>query len=116
MALSEHEQKAFEQLEQAFYRDEPLRRDEPLFAHRVERSRNALRNDRLRVLLPVAGFAMATVLLFAFCLTTFVVLGVAGMLLMFVSVDALCPKSGGRIHALAQDVARSRSIDGPHNA
>jgi hypothetical protein len=84
---SEHEQQALEAREQALYEQDPA------FAHRV-RSENILRHRPGRLTLSVFGFMVGLALMLAFCLTTAVVVGVAGFLIMFVSLDTFWTSPG----------------------
>ncbi len=77
--LSEHEQRALEALERA------LHKEDPDFAHRV-RSVNVLLIARRRRALAFGGFLLGLGLMLGFCFTTVVALGVAGFLVMFVSL------------------------------
>jgi DUF3040 family protein len=82
VALSEHEQQAIEQLEQALYRQDPA------FVRRVHLE-NAFMYGRRRLALSVVGLAAGLSLMLAFCVTTSVVVGVAGFLIVFGSLDVL---------------------------
>ncbi|MGO9344034.1 MAG: DUF3040 domain-containing protein [Acidimicrobiales bacterium] len=101
MPLSEQEQRAFEELEKAFYRDDPL------FSERVP-SEIPVLSAQCRVWPSVVCFAMGLGVLLAFFLTTAAVLGIGGLLLTFVSVDALCTDSRRKIGAKASDLGRLR--------
>ena len=79
MPLSEHEQRAFEALEEA------LHKQDPVFADRL-RSKNASSGQDRRTL-SVFGFVVGLALTLTFCWTTAVGVGVAGFLIMLVSLD-----------------------------
>jgi len=66
--------------------EQALSQDDPVFVHRV-RSGNASLDGRRRRTLSVFGVAVGLALMFSFCLTTAVAAGVAGFLIMLVSLD-----------------------------
>ena len=80
VALSEHEQRAIERLEEVF-------RQEAQGLVRKRRSLNSTLLIRRRLVSAVLGVVMGLVLLLAFCLTTSVAMGVVGFLIMFASLD-----------------------------
>ncbi len=92
-------------MEQALYEQDPT------FAHRV-RSENTLRHRPGRLTLSVFGFMVGLALMLAFCLTTAVVVGVAGFLIMFVSLDILWT-SAGRMDKVRLDPTRWGRRKGP---
>lgn len=106
MALSEREQQAFEQLEQALYQQDPI------FAHRV-RLEHAWFDARHRLELSIVGLVMGLGLMLTFCLTTSVVLGIAGFLVMAVSLDTSWTKIRRMIEAGADEIACPRPTKGP---
>jgi Protein of unknown function (DUF3040) len=98
MPLSEHEQQALEAMEQALYEQDPA------FAHRV-RSENTSRHRPGRLTLSVFSFMVGLALMLAFCFTTAVVVGVAGFLIMFVSLGTFWT-SPGRMGKVRLDLTR----------
>jgi len=108
MPLSEHEQRALEAMEQAVYEQDPV------FAHRV-RSKSALLYGRRRFSLSVFGFVVGLALMLAFCLTTAVVVGVAGFLILLVSLDNFWTNARRIREARLHDLARSGWADGLAN-
>lgn len=105
VSLSEHEQRALDRLEQALYQQDPD------FAHRV-RSETVLLYARRRLTLSVLGFVVGLGLLLAFCLTTSVVVGVTGFLIMFVCLDTLWTNKRRMGEARLDDAARSALTKG----
>jgi hypothetical protein len=108
MPLSEHEQRALEAMEQAVYEQDPV------FAHRV-RSKSALLYGRRRPSLSVLGFVVGLALMLAFCLTTSVAVGVAGFLIMLVSLDTFWTNACRIREVRLDDLARSDRTDGLAN-
>jgi len=94
--LSEREQRVFEALEESFYTRDSAR------SHRVYSKHDARRRLRLSVFALVVGLA----LLFAFCWTTTVALGVVGFLLMFASLDTIWVETDYLQHARLGGPAR----------
>ncbi len=82
MPLSEYEQQVLAELERA------LDQQDPAFARRV-RSEGSSMHPRLHFALSLFGVVAALALLLGFCLTTAVVLGLAGYLIMVASLRAL---------------------------
>jgi len=108
MPLSEHEQRALEAMEQAVYEQDPV------FAHRV-RSKSASLYGRRHLSLSVFGFVVGLALMLAFCLTTAVVAGVAGFLILLVSLDTFWTNPCRIREARLDDLARSGRTDGLAN-
>jgi len=106
--LSEHEQRAFEVLEQALYEQDPV------FAHRL-RPESALLYGRHRLTLVVFGFVVGLALMLAFCLTTAVVVGVAGFLILLISLDTFWINARRMGEARLDNLARSGRAEGPAN-
>ncbi len=100
MALSEREQQAFEQLEQA------LHHEDPMFFQRV-RVKQIFLHARDRLQLSIVGLVTGLGLMVAFCFTTWVVVGVIGFLVMIISLDNLWAKARQGIGTGADDIARS---------
>ncbi len=100
--LSEHEQRALEALEQA------LHKDDPDFAHRV-RSENVLLDARRRRALAVFGILVGLALTLGFCFTAVVAMGVAGFLVMFVSLYVFWLNASRILVAKADDPPRSEA-------
>ena len=82
MPLSEHEQRVLDELEQT------LHREDPDFVERVQSGLASLHN-RFRLALSIFGSVVGLILLFAFCVTTEVIVGVAAFVVMFVSLHAV---------------------------
>ncbi len=101
MPLSEHEQRALEALEQALYKQDPD------FVHRVS-SETTWMHARRRLTLSVVGFVVGLALILTFCLTTAVVVGVAGFLMMFVSLDTFWTNARRMHEARLDDADRPR--------
>ena len=78
MPLSEHEQRVLDELEQT------LHREDPAFVQRVQSGIVSL-HTRFRLALSVFGFIMCLILLLVFCVTTKVIVGVAGFVVRFLS-------------------------------
>jgi hypothetical protein len=97
MALTDHEQQAFEQLEQAFYRHEPV------FARRV-RLRKDLLYTRWALGSSVVGLVTGLGLMLAFCFTTSVAVGVTGFIAMFVSLETLWINKSRAFEAKADEI------------
>ena len=104
MALSEHEEQVIEQLERALYESDPT------FVGRLG-LKNAWFEARRRILLAFTGLALGLSLLLAFCLTTVVVVGVLGFVVMAISLDSCW--SGVRAMILARAEVKSRKATPP---
>ncbi len=96
--LSEHEQRALEALEQA------LHKEDPDFAHRV-RSDVLLDARRRRAWSVLVGLALTL----GFCFTTVVAIGVAGFLVMFVSLYVFWLNASRILVAKSDDQAESEA-------
>lgn len=95
VALSEHEERLLEELEQA------LNEDDPTFADRL-RLKNAWFDARRGILWPLVGLGLGIALLLLFCLTTVVLVGVAGFLVMAVSLDGAWPVMRTMVLAMSE--------------
>jgi len=102
--LSEHEQRALDALEQTLYQQDPE------FVHRV-RADPTVAGARRRLVLSVLGAVVGLGLLLAFCLTTAVVVGVAGFLVMFASLSTFWT-SVRLLSATTSDDTRAGRTDG----
>ncbi len=105
MGLSEHEQQAFEQLEQAMHDEDPM------FFQRV-RVEHIFLYARRRLQLAILGLVTGLGLMVTFCFTTQVVVGVLGFLVMVVSLDTFWAKTRERIVAGADDIAHRGTTTG----
>jgi len=82
MALSDHEHRVLESLEQALYDHDPL------FVQRLT-SKGAPTLAKRRVGLSALGSVLGLVLLLGFCWTTSVLMGAVGYVVMVASLDTL---------------------------
>jgi hypothetical protein len=80
--LSEHEQRVIQSLEQMFIGQDPD------LVQRV-RAKSSLLSARSRLWLSAVGLLVGVGLIAGFCLTTSVVVGVLGYVIMFISVNTL---------------------------
>lgn len=106
MALSEDEEHVLEQIEQSLYRNDPL------FAHRVRLS-SVRYQARSLLAFSVLGCLAGVGLMLLFCITTSVAVGVAGFVVLFVSLYVLCVIEGPKIEERVRHLVHSDPANGP---
>ncbi len=108
MPLSDHEQRVLQELEQALYQQDPA------FADRV-RSETVYRHAGRYLKWSVLGFVVGLAVMIAF-FTTSVVLGFAGVLIMFGSLVTFWTNLRRMGKAGLEDIGRTLRAEGIGNA
>lgn len=107
MPLSEHEQRALDELAQR------IAAEDPEFGRRVPRPGQP-GPTWLYLANAIAGLLVGLGLLAAFCLTTTIILGVASFLVMFASLYALWTWSADRVERAWADASATTRVRRAH--